>query len=52
MFSTTFGNHREIVEALKTSDYGRAASVCANHILDVGTRISEKSKQQAKLTKP
>jgi GntR family transcriptional regulator, transcriptional repressor for pyruvate dehydrogenase complex len=49
MFSKTFGNHREIVEALKQSDFAHAASVCANHILDVGTRISQKSKQQAKL---
>ncbi len=52
MFSKTFGNHREIVEALKKSDYAHAASLCADHILEVGARISEKSKQQAKLGQP
>jgi DNA-binding GntR family transcriptional regulator len=52
MFSKTFGNHREIVEALKKSDFARAASMCADHILEVADRISEKSKQQAKLVQP
>jgi DNA-binding GntR family transcriptional regulator len=49
MFSKTFCNHRQIVEALKKSDFASAASLCADHILEVGALISQKSKQQAKL---
>jgi GntR family transcriptional regulator, transcriptional repressor for pyruvate dehydrogenase complex len=49
MFSKTFDHHREIVDALRARDFGRAASLCADHILDVAAKISEKSKQQSKL---
>jgi GntR family transcriptional regulator, transcriptional repressor for pyruvate dehydrogenase complex len=49
MFSKTFGYHREIVKVLMEADFERAASMCADHILEVAARISEKSKQQAKL---
>lgn len=52
MFSKTFCNHRQIVEALKKHDFARSASLCSDHILEVGTLISQKSKQQAKLGQP
>ena len=47
MVKRTLGQHRQIVDLLKQSEFEEAGKVCFQHIEDVSSTIIEKSKQQS-----
>ena len=47
MFKATMKQHRKIIELLEKQDFDGASELCMEHILEVGTKMAEKSKMQS-----